>query len=231
MGKECNLSIQPPKPSDKAVGTVGNLGGRFTPRATIPKDIPIGPLLADVWSATSFVIAIIPFSQIRFNFKSSIRRNQSACPLRSLTRATEDADESDVLQPFSKLKGFLLAMFGQRNICSTSVLVAQRPGGFAVTNEVKIKGHLWCLFDLYSFELSMSRVNSRQPTGPTQSIELSPSFEAWRRDVSGAAKGVMIFTKASMITYRQESFTGFQRWVAGSKATRCQLLLGRASLG
>jgi len=125
MREKCNLSVQHPKPSDQSVGAIGNLAGCFTPGATITKDIPIRPVFADVGRAASFVIAIIPLCQIRFDFNTLSRCNQSARSLGSLTRATEDVGELGAPQSFPELPGLLFAMLGQRNICSASVLVGQ----------------------------------------------------------------------------------------------------------
>jgi hypothetical protein len=117
------------------------LAGHFTAGTTVAKDIPIRSLFANVRRASSFIVAIVPLGQIRIDFNVRIRRNQGACPLGSKTRATEDADEFGATQALIELTRLFFAMFGQRNIGSTSVLVGDRPDGFAVTNEVKMKSH------------------------------------------------------------------------------------------
>jgi hypothetical protein len=41
----------------------------------------------------------------------------------------------------SKLPRLLFAIFSQRNIGTTGVLVGERPGGFTVPDEIKVEGH------------------------------------------------------------------------------------------
>ena len=118
-----NLSVQLSKICYEPVGTVGDLSRRFTPRATIAEDIPVGVVLADVHCAPTFVITIVPFGEVWFDFSALTQSNQSASHLCPLTWAAEHMDEFCAAQSFSKLARFLFAMFGQRNVCATGVLV------------------------------------------------------------------------------------------------------------
>jgi len=56
--------------------------------------------------------------------------------------AAEDAGEGDAAQALSQLSGLCFAVFGQRNIGAAGMLVGQRPGRFAVPNEIQVEGHV-----------------------------------------------------------------------------------------
>ena len=65
--KERDNAFQRVKTGDEAIGAGGNLRGRFTMWAAIPKYIPVRPSLANIRGALSFVVAIVPLGQVRFN--------------------------------------------------------------------------------------------------------------------------------------------------------------------
>jgi hypothetical protein len=121
--KEGDFSIQLSKVRYEPVGTIGDLSRRFTPRATIAEDVPVGAALADVLRAPTFVITIVPFGEVWFDFSALTQSNQSASHLCPLTWAAEHMDEFCAAQSFSKLARFLFAMFGQRNVCATGMLM------------------------------------------------------------------------------------------------------------
>ncbi len=59
-----DLSVQLSKICYEPVGTVGDLSRRFTPRATIAEDIPVGAVLAEVYRTPTFVNTIVPFGEV-----------------------------------------------------------------------------------------------------------------------------------------------------------------------
>ena len=91
--EERDFSVQLPKMGYESVGAVGNLSGRFTPGATVAENIPIRSALANVHGASSLVISIVPFGEIRFDFRIIIQSNQGTSPLCPSTRAAEHMDE------------------------------------------------------------------------------------------------------------------------------------------
>ena len=105
------------------VGAVGNLSGRFPAGAPITEDIPVGMILTNVHRARSFVIAVIPFREVRFDCYTPVQSSQRASPPCPPTRAAEHLREGGAPQSFSELSRFLFAMFGQRNICATGMLM------------------------------------------------------------------------------------------------------------
>ena len=136
--KERDLSVQVPKTGDESIGPVGNSPGCFTPGATVSENIPIGPDLADVHGAPTFVITVVPFSEVRLDFGAPTQGNQCTGPLSPSARATEHMGEFGVAQSLPKLSCFLFAMFGQRNVGASRMLVGHRPGGFTVPNKIEV---------------------------------------------------------------------------------------------
>jgi hypothetical protein len=123
MREERDLSVQLSKMGYEPVGAVGNLSGSFTPGTTVAEDIPVRSALANVRRARAFVITIVPFGEVWLDFHILTQSNQSTSPLCPTTRATERIGESGTTQSPSKLSRFLFAMFGQRNVCATGMLV------------------------------------------------------------------------------------------------------------
>jgi len=121
--EERDFSVQLSQMGYEPIGAGGNLSGRFTPGATIAEDIPVRPDLANVHGASSLVIAIVPFGEVRFDFRIPLQSNHGTSPPCPPTRAAEHMDEFGAAQSLSQLSRFLFAMSGQRDICATGVLV------------------------------------------------------------------------------------------------------------
>jgi len=79
-----NIALQRPEPSNQPICAFGNLGRRFTARTSVSKDIPVRPCLANIYRALSFVVAIVPLRQIRFDFRNLIQPGQFTCSPRAL---------------------------------------------------------------------------------------------------------------------------------------------------
>ena len=71
--------------ANQPICAFGNLGGRFATRTSVSKDIPVWPPLANIYRALSFVVAVAPFRQIRFDFGNVTQPRQlSMCAVRAL---------------------------------------------------------------------------------------------------------------------------------------------------
>ncbi len=136
--KKSDLSVQLSKICDEPVGTAGDLSRRFTSRATIAEDTPVGVLLADVDGAPTFVIAIVPFGEVGFDFNALTQANQRTRPLGPPTWTAEHMNEFGAAQSLSKLSRLLFAVFRQRDIGAARVLMGERPGGLPVPNEIEV---------------------------------------------------------------------------------------------
>ena len=98
--------------------------------------------LPNVRRVQSFVVAIVPLRQIRFDFGNGSQLGERTGPPRPLHRAGEHAVESDSAEPFSQLARGLFTLFGQRNVRAAGVPAGQRPLGLAMSNEVQAWGHI-----------------------------------------------------------------------------------------
>jgi len=136
-----DISVQLPQMGYEPICAAGNLSRRLAPGATITEDIPVGPAPANVRGASSFVIAIVPFGEVHFDFRVLIQSNQGTCPPGPPARAAEHMPKFGAAQSFSQLLCFPFTVLGQRNIRAARMLVGQRPGGFTVPNKIKVEGH------------------------------------------------------------------------------------------
>jgi len=167
MGEERGISVQSAETGNEAVSTVGNLGGRFTARTAVPKEIPVRSRPENVRRALSFVVAIIPLRQVRFDFGRRIQPGQLTRSSRALQRAGQHASKRDVPEALSKLPRPVLAVSGQGNVRATRVLAGERPLGFTVSNEVNAREHIVPVDDLRYFRISgaVHRLLPGIPTG------------------------------------------------------------------
>ena len=141
MLEERDISAQRPKTDNEAISAVGNLRGRFTPGTAVPKEIPGRPPFANVRRASSFVLAIVPLRQVRFDFGRRTQAGQLTRSSRALPRAGQPPGKLDVPEALSKFQRSVLAARCQWNVRATGVPAGERPLGFAVSNMVKAKGH------------------------------------------------------------------------------------------
>src|SRR5713101_5676322 len=79
MREDRNIAFQRPEPGNHPICASGNLGGRFAPWASVSKDIPVWPCLANIHRALSLVVAVVPLREIRFDFCNVTQPGQLAC--------------------------------------------------------------------------------------------------------------------------------------------------------
>jgi hypothetical protein len=63
--EERDVSVQRAKMCDDPISAVGNLCRHFTARTAVPEHNPVRSPFANVHGALSFVIAVVPFRQVR----------------------------------------------------------------------------------------------------------------------------------------------------------------------
>ena len=125
--EERDVSVQRAEMCDEPIGTVGNLCGHFTARTTVPEHIPVRSLFAYVYGALSFVIAVVPFRQVRFNLGRRPQPGQLIRSSRALPRAGQHTRKLDLPEAWSKFARLVLASRGQRNVRKARVLAGERP--------------------------------------------------------------------------------------------------------
>ena len=96
--------------------------GAFAIGTTVPKDIPTRPVLSDVPREPAFIVAVVPFRQVRFNLRRYPQSGQLASPSSPLQRAGEDAGKLDVSEPRNEGARFILTVRGQGKVRPTGVL-------------------------------------------------------------------------------------------------------------
>jgi hypothetical protein len=127
------------KAEDQPVRAFRDLAGRFTARTPILKNIPSRRLFVKIDGAASFVIAIIPLSEVRFDHGLRLKSSQGTGSPCALPRTAKDAGKFDSAQAWCKLPGFVFAMRRQRNISCAGMLARERPFGFAMPDEIKLQ--------------------------------------------------------------------------------------------
>src|ERR1035437_782881 len=136
MRKERNVATHRAQFRDDPVGTGGHFGGGLAVGAAVAPDVPVWILLAYIHRPPSFIVAVVPFSQIRFD----LARRRESCELAGLARAQPRADADTVApslgQTWRKSACFIFAVRGQPEVGAPGVLAGERPRGLAVPNEM-----------------------------------------------------------------------------------------------
>src|SRR5450755_3789638 len=122
MREDGDVAFQRPEPGNHPICTFGNLGGRFAAWASVSKDIPVWPCLANIHRALSLVVAVVPLREIRFDFRKLTQPGQLACSPCTLQRTGEYAAELHRAESFCQLAGVLFALFGKRNVGPAGML-------------------------------------------------------------------------------------------------------------
>jgi len=157
-----DLSRHRPKPRDQPIGAIRHLRGRLTARAPVVKEIPVRSRGENVHGALSFIVAIVPLGQIRFNLRSGSQPRELARLLRALPRAGEHPAKRNGREPTPKRPRLILAARSQGNVRPTGVPARQRPLGFAVSNEVKTLNHVLSADRLYFMSVERMDCRSRR---------------------------------------------------------------------
>src|SRR5882724_5599518 len=121
---------------DNTVGSRAHLVRGLPSGAAVPEQIPIRALLQDLDRAPAFILAIVPFDQIRIGFGLLAETSQLASPDGALQRAGEDLCKAQPAQPRPERPGIGFAALGQRQIGSPGMLTRQAPGGLAVPRQI-----------------------------------------------------------------------------------------------
>jgi hypothetical protein len=100
--------------SKYAVGSRTDLSGRFSPRAPITKEEPLGPLGVDLDAAAALILTVVQLKQVRFNLGKPSKTSQFASPNRALQPAGQSFCKSKPSQPVPEAASVALAALGQR---------------------------------------------------------------------------------------------------------------------
>ena len=120
--KQQDVTRRAASASHDAIGTVTDLTRRFSPRTTVPKQLPIGTLRTDLLATTPFILPVVPFNQIMVSFCFASETGQLTSSRRPLQGAREHLFESEVLQPPAQTLRVAFATFSERQVCEPGVL-------------------------------------------------------------------------------------------------------------
>ena len=73
-----NVTPEVSQSTDQLVRPSRYLLGRFTVRASILKDVPVWPFLANVCWALPFIVAVVPLHGVRFDFRAITKPSKLA---------------------------------------------------------------------------------------------------------------------------------------------------------
>ena len=125
-----------PQAGNEAVGPRGDLGGGFAGGAPVGEDVPARALRMNFIGATAFVVAVIPLGEIGVYVGARGQPAQFAGLPGAVSRTSEDVVEGQVADAFVEFARFVFAFDGQRQIGAAGVVAGERPGGFAMADEV-----------------------------------------------------------------------------------------------
>src|SRR6266404_6728648 len=134
--KHQDVTLDGPYTIDDTVGARAHLVRGLASGTAVAEQIPIRALLQDLDSAAAFILAIVPFDQIRIGFGLLADTSQLASPDGALQRAGEDLCKAQPAQPRPERPGIGFAALGQRQIGSPGMLTRQAPGGLAMPGQI-----------------------------------------------------------------------------------------------
>src|SRR5262245_25610553 len=132
-----HISVDKANAAHHAIGSQGYLFRRLASRGAVTEQLPVRTLLANVCTAATLIVAVIPFDQILVHLSHIAETCQfagTACPLQGAGR---DQYESHPLQPFPEAACCRLSMLGERKVGQAGMLTGQAPSGFAVPCQVE----------------------------------------------------------------------------------------------
>jgi hypothetical protein len=88
-GEEQDVALDRADLAQDTIGSRTDLSWRFTPWATITKELPLGTLGVDFIGAPALIITVVPFEQVRFNLGNLSKTSQLASPGYTLQGAGE----------------------------------------------------------------------------------------------------------------------------------------------
>jgi len=141
VGEHRHRALPLPQPGQHAVGALGNLLHRLALRAAVLKHIPTRARGVNLGARPAFIIAVIPFMEIRVHLRHTAEAGQFAGAPGPLERAGEDPGERESLQDFPELRRAAFALGGERQVGAARMAARKRPRRFTVPKEIDLRGH------------------------------------------------------------------------------------------
>jgi hypothetical protein len=120
--KEENIALNRAQPTHYAVGPGPDLIRRFSSRAAVAEQLPVGAILENLDGTATLILAVVPFQQIAIDRGLGPEAGQLAGPGGALQGTGEDQSEPQPLQPLSETAGVTLTTIGQGQVGQSRML-------------------------------------------------------------------------------------------------------------
>ena len=137
--KKPDIAGCPAQTGYKTVRAIGYVGGCFTVRTPIAPHIPARSLLVNVHGAPAFVIAVVPFHQIRLTVPLGPKSRQFTRLSRPQQWAGQDSRELHRPQARRQCARLVFPVRRQCDVGESGMLARDRPSGLPVSNQVKLQ--------------------------------------------------------------------------------------------
>src|SRR5207247_939272 len=101
--KQKHVALHRTRSSDHAIGAGRHVGRRFASGTSVEEQLPIGTLSMDLGTRASFVLAIVPFDEIRVDFGVCSKTGETGAADCPLQRAGENTSERHCLESLTKV--------------------------------------------------------------------------------------------------------------------------------
>lgn len=135
VSEEKRIPIGGKSTLDHCTGAGANLLHGLAVRNAVAKDVPIGAGLANLRAGAPFIIAVIPFDEVRFGLRLSAKAGQFAGAPRALKRAGQHQGKLPAGEFFANRKSLRFAGRCERNIGQARVCAGNGPGRLPMANQ------------------------------------------------------------------------------------------------
>src|SRR5271157_3559279 len=130
------VSLDASNPVNDLVGSCTYFPWRFPAGTAITEQLPIRSAGMDFRTAETFILAVVPFQQVRVYLRGGAKPCQFTSPSRALQGTAKHFVERQTFQTFPELRCISFAALGQRKIGPSSMLARYGPGGFTVAGQI-----------------------------------------------------------------------------------------------
>jgi len=106
------IAVDRPGTPDHTISAGANLLRRFSVGTTIAKQVPIRSLRMNLRCSQAFVIAVVPFHQIRIDLGYGSKARQFTSSNSAQPRTRKYLSEIESIQPFPETQGIAFATLG-----------------------------------------------------------------------------------------------------------------------
>src|SRR5277367_4238921 len=138
-GKQQDISIDGTDAFNYTVRPHADLLRRFASRTAVAEEIPVRPLAKNFGGGQTFILAVVPFHEVRIGFRAGSEAGELASSSRTLQWAGKHLGKFHASHAFSQPLRVALAIRGQWQVGKASVLPGESPGRVAVPCHVDLR--------------------------------------------------------------------------------------------